>query len=710
MILRARLILGLLAGTLALALAIDVSRNGVPSPGRQGSAAAPGDAGSGYPAVLDGDLPVAAPGSESGGGLQTGFPEAVRRFNEGVTLPQLVRLCLFWAAAANVLVLLLLAVSAPWWVGPEASGPVGGDAKPAGSQSGRGPPRFLVVAVVAGAGALLLFQAAPRIGHSLWGDEESTLRWHMHGQWERQSGINGGRPFFNSLPWENTLWGYHNTNNHFLYSASGRLALEAWRAAGNHKRWRFSEGAMRLLPLLAALAALPLWAGLAARVGFPGAGLLLVLLLAIHPWFARYASEARGYAYVFALLPVFVRCGLRAVDDGRWRWWAAFGATQVLTLLSWPGMAFYCVAFGLGMLAAMANARETEPGRGSGPGAPAFRDGWKRWLITETLAVMLVVQCVSPAIPQVIPYLLEGHLDVRMGTNWVWNLAGFFTSGAEWVPYRGGPAENPLQVTVAGMVETRPWTRGVLVLLAILAVAGFVRVYRRGVHGALLVVTALLPPVVLWAVAKINDAYLFQWYFVYALPWFLFFVSAGFTGLFDWVLKSFRVPRGPASATTGAITAAGFAAVYFVTLLEPKHRVQRNHSHDPLRESVLLTRPSTSPLAPSSEHIITAQVNFGAYSYDPHGFLVESVTATDDARPGLSTLMRWSDTQHRPLFVNVGFLEDARRKLPNLAVLLENPELFERIAVLPALEPQLVRVVFRYRGGLFEAFDPTTNP
>jgi uncharacterized membrane protein len=65
------------------------------------------------------------------------------------------------------------------------------------------------------------------------------------------------------------------------------------------------------------------------------AGVVAAFLSALHPWHVRYASEARAYAFVLALVPLMLLFFLRALKEGRWRWWAAFG-TAAFFLMSYP--------------------------------------------------------------------------------------------------------------------------------------------------------------------------------------------------------------------------------------------------------------------------------------------------------------------------------------------------------------------------------------
>ena len=68
---------------------------------------------------------------------------------------------------------------------------------------------------------------------------------------------------------------------------------------------------------------------LAATAGLPSpafTGLLAGLLLVAAPQATRYAQEARAYGIVTMLATVATYLLVRSLADGRWRWWAGYGA------------------------------------------------------------------------------------------------------------------------------------------------------------------------------------------------------------------------------------------------------------------------------------------------------------------------------------------------------------------------------------------------
>jgi mannosyltransferase len=141
-----------------------------------------------------------------------------------------------------------------------------------------------------------------------------------------------------------------------------------------------SDGALRLPSAIAAAVACAVTALVAQRLAAgggratgpsgpsgPGGGAALAgvtagAVLALLPAMIRYAQEARSYAIVTMLAAIATYLLLRAVDGGRPRWWAAYGAAVFLTGLFNIFGLLIVVAHGLTLLA-------------TGWGAPGGQDG-----------------------------------------------------------------------------------------------------------------------------------------------------------------------------------------------------------------------------------------------------------------------------------------------------------------------------------------------
>ena len=150
------------------------------------------------------------------------------------------------------------------------------------------PRGFLLC--VGGAMAACAILGFPRLGQSLWEDEEYSVRRCIVGGHRVNADGSVEAKYF---PWRNTLWNYSSTANHVLQSALPRRSHSAWRTVARPGGLRLSEAAIRLPSYLAGILVVGVIALLMARFGFAWEGALASWLIAIHPWHLRFATEAR---------------------------------------------------------------------------------------------------------------------------------------------------------------------------------------------------------------------------------------------------------------------------------------------------------------------------------------------------------------------------------------------------------------------------------
>jgi mannosyltransferase len=152
-----------------------------------------------------------------------------------------------------------------------------------------------------------------------------------------------------------------------------------------------SNGALRLPSAIATAVACAVTALVARRLAAGGGrqagpaggaaltGVTAGAVLALLPAMIRYAQEARSYAIVTMLAVIATYLLLRAIDGGRPRWWAAYGAAVFLTGLFNIFGLLIVVAHGLTLLAAGRGGRGPAPaagladarGAGTAAGTPA---------------------------------------------------------------------------------------------------------------------------------------------------------------------------------------------------------------------------------------------------------------------------------------------------------------------------------------------------
>jgi len=618
------------------------------------------------------------------------------------------------------------------------------------------------------------FLAYPRLSHSLWGDEDYTVRLHLHGHFKRdvnREGFEDGRPYFRPLNWRDTVFGYPNTNNHFLYTIVARATSEAWQRAKGVPKWVFSEVVLRAWPFAFGLLSIGAWMMFASRVGLPRSIFPFAVLIWCNPWFIRYITEARGYAFILLFLPLSLIALINALDRGSWRQWLLYGLLQFLMLYSWPGLAIHVVAVNLcigGYLLFRDTVKDplkpviSEPERTetetslnptlvggakesdsvirdtnkAAPRTGQFEQFW-RWGVVNLLVVIILLPLILPTRPQVKQYVTESQLPLPINTDsgWVQNFVGYMSLGTPTRDYyKFHPGVNPHYFSIDSIardtssaapepeilgpdgkpVLARFWPRTEPIYLYVytllgLGALGLIVWCIRARHGMLIMVPVVGAGVAFWCYGHFNEKYLFPWYFVYLQPVYLLLVSTGLVFLYDIIVRipGFGRSRGDRSLlAVSGIACLGVIAFYFSWF---KLSVMREHSIDPLRESVLYTRHSLDPDDPRRSEVLTAHLHFGAFSYDAHAFPIDKAFSKQPTIPGITKLMRTSDAFGVPLYINIGYPIDARSILPDLMNIVDDQSLFEAERVFWSSEPQLVREVFRYKGGFFPPFPDTSK-
>ncbi len=93
-----------------------------------------------------------------------------------------------------------------------------------------------------------------------------------------------------------------------------------------------SSELVRLPAIIGGIASIPLVYAVGARTVGRGPALLAAALTTVSPFMILYSAEARGYGVLMVLLLASTLFLLWAVeDDGRWRWWVAYGACVCLS-------------------------------------------------------------------------------------------------------------------------------------------------------------------------------------------------------------------------------------------------------------------------------------------------------------------------------------------------------------------------------------------
>jgi hypothetical protein len=561
----------------------------------------------------------------------------------------------WWAAAINLVPLFLLLVTAGFWTKSLDTPPaVAAQASPGGF--------FLVVGAAMLAFAVL---AGMRLQTSLWDDEDYAARRAILGTYRVR---DDGSVKLKELRWSDTLWYYTKPTNHVFQSILARLSLSAWRAVARPEGLQVSEPAIRFPSYVGGILGVGTLALLMAQAGFAWEGALGAWLLALHPWFLRLAPEARGYGLVFFLIPLACLLAMRALDDGRWRWWLGLAAAEFALLYTWPPALIVLLVLNVGVLVRLFTDEYPSTARG------IFL---ARWLVSGIAAAMLFFQLFLPCIPQFRAYIGADH-SFNAVLYWLKNVGSLMFTGALWS--KTGSLVPPYPETWPD-AAAHPVLFGVAVGLALaLAAFGAVRLWRSGARGRCLAAVFLLPGPLMFGLAVLRQKYLYEWYVAFMLPGLAALAGAGILGV--------CLGRQPWVRWC----AAGAALAVFVVITTQGREFLLTRSAQPIRESVLLCRPSLDPGDPRNAKILTASSVVSPEVYDP---LVRRATSLEKYR----AIMQEADARGVPFYVNNGFPLALRVKFPAIAAMLADRNLFEPVAYLFAIEGMLDREVHRYRAG-----------
>lgn len=542
--------------------------------------------------------------------------------------------------------------------------------------------RWGLIAAAVGTSAWAM---APRLDHSLWGDEEATARRFVIGHVYRDP---DGLGFTLKPPtWQKTIWNWDTgTNNHILFSVLARLSHGPADTSGEKPdHFYFSERRIRLPSFLATLALIPAAAWVVTLLGFPRGGPVTAFLLALHPWVVRFGADARGYALLMLLGTLAIGCLIGALRrPAGLRWWLGFGLCEWL-LLCTHLTSIYLLA-PLNLAALWLAWRPTLKERRN----PFAVANVVRWAGANLLGAILTIQTLMPVALQMPGYLARGRLNGEITGPLLGDSLAYWTLGTPWHPWEPG---NPLAITWADLRAAHPVaTVLTVVLLAVCFVVGVAALAFRGrPHRGWLLLPLLAPIPLMFLDAWRSHHLLYPWYSVGYLPMLLIVVGAGFGAIFE---KS----RGRLSCVLSAV--AGIASVsLFAAATQPQRKIIRHHPVEPLADTVRLTRGEVvNPFHPRIDDTLTLGFVHATRLYDP-----AMTHAETDAQ--FIEAIREAERRHRPLWVNAANLGIAAGGFPLATALIADREVFEEPVVIHGLQDPCTRSVFRYKPGGLARFE-----
>ena len=526
------------------------------------------------------------------------------------------------ASAANFVVLLLLLAICPWWAGRKA------EEAPAWAASARAVPWFWPA--VAGAALALMVMTLPRIGQSLWDDEETSVRFAVVGRYLRTP--PEGNLHFRDASWAETLFYYKQPNNHVFHNVLARTSNSLWRRIANPQGLQFREEALRLPALIAGLAGIFALAWFLRSAGFPAAGVIAAWILALHPWYQRYVGEARGYSLVLALLPVAFVAWRQGLLTGRWFWWSLLGATQLALVWTYPAAVFVLLPLNLAVpLLAWRSGSAARPATVS----------IGRWFCCQTLAAVAALQLMAPLLPQARDYFRP--LEVSpVGARWVLDYLAYLGAGLPWNPEMETPGFLHPRLEEYFAAAPLVWTMAIVTAIGLILAGAFLFLRRSDTAWKTALACGLAGPLLQLVYAVWTKLTVWEWYLLHALPWLAALAAVGLAGLAHLVRRS-RL-GSPGAVAFVVCLLAGYAM-----LTEPVRQWQSARPVTPTREAVLATRPNLDPHDPANKFIMTAGLTNPPAAYDANVFFVK-----DPAE--LILLCRMADASGRPLWLNIGHL------------------------------------------------------
>ncbi len=565
------------------------------------------------------------------------------------TVADHVRTTEWWGLLGTGALCAALAVSAGWWLRDYRRPPFPSHPQAAWTRTAW----TLALTAVALGGWI----RAPRLGVSVYGDEERTIRHNVRGVFEPTA---SGTPAFESAPWIDTLWENKEGNNPQLFSVLSRTSLSAWHRFAGHKPNEFSETMFRLPSFVAGLLTIPAAMWVLGLLGLPRAGAACAFLIAIHPWHIRYSAEGRGYALAMLFSVTLLACALQTIRTGQWRWWAGLGLSQVVLLWSYPGAIYVPVALHLGLIGWTFAARKS--------GYPVDI-GFRRWLVANVVSGAVFLLGALPTIPQLRDYLALERATGAMTAGWLLNFWSYLSAGLMW---RTDDPGNPLHVTVTSLARTgSPVFWMVLVALPLLAVTGLARLLAGG-RDRVFAATALVLPVVLgFAHQHVSGHLLYLWYLIFALPALAILVTIGAE-----TLSGFSPGTVRQTVVAGVLTA--MVAVFGILTL-PQIEVIRHHSKEQVRDAVECAAGFSDPSGKRQPDVMVINCLSHAPFYLPS---MPRAHRPDQLIPLLDEAVR----SGRPLYLIEGHEDPIRIRLPEIWTILQDHSLFEQIAVFPGLE------------------------
>jgi hypothetical protein len=579
----------------------------------------------------------------------------------------------WWGALAVGIFSAILAATSRWWANARPLVPT------VLTRSPGLPRRTFLIAL-----AVIVVTAVPprlaRMGFSFWGDEAWAYHNLLHGSYEKN---DDGSLSFKRHSWQKTAFSDKGLNNHYLFSLASRASDEIWRKATGAKPNEFSEGAVRVPPLIAGLLSIIGIAFLLRRMGFATAGLVAAALMAAHPWHIRYGSEARGYTMLIAALVFAVLALVNALESGRWRWWLTFMGAQFVALYTWKAAIHPVCA--LNVIAALIIVKQRGL-RGDG----SVQLG--RWAVANVLTLMVFIPLFAPAIPQ-IQRKLGASVELRGEMDGEW-FRSFWSEACAAMEWADGDVDTPFE-TVTGVAAQLPFFPGFLfIAIPVIMLLGAVILLRKEPGAGFLVLAPVIGGGLGFLHFRASGTVLLDYYLFYTSPFLIALAAIGLTGL---------LPRRFPMLVRLAPTAV-YAAVFAYTVGPQVLVMTRLPVQDPRGASALTRYGGEGRFHLGPSDIVTVGLYRRSLLYDPRIVQYWNGQPLRTAEL-LKEVMRDCDQSRKSMRLSIANMGFARVENPDYIALVDDPRYFRPLGVFYGSEEYITIHTYEYIPGSVERSD-----
>lgn len=568
----------------------------------------------------------------------------------------------WWGSLLALGLIVSLFLTSGWWAKawPAAATNPDPERERENGRAGRWFPMAVLAAMVLGAGL-----RAPRLGLSLYNDECHVFRVQISGSVPLK--YLGDADRFRPVSWISTLWENRAGNNAMPFSILARTSYDTWRKITGTPDGVVNETALRIPVLICGVLAIGAMGLLGRRLGGPAMGAAAAVLTALHPWHMRYSVEARPYGLLLLMIPLLFLALHRAWRTGRWRDWMLFGLAEYFTVACFMASAHFLIALNviLGMMTLIPAIR--------GPGGNRLsRVSWNILfpvLVAGTSAAALYLTLNFPHFVQLSKALADPaffHSRHPFNAAWFQDVSVFLSFG---MPALDLNSQYSAQPSLAGLYKSSGIAALVITAVtaaAVLLAAGFRNLFRRDAVCRVCALTIPIGAAITLAYCQWKGIVFLKWYTLFLLPGVILLLAAGVAALSGSAAR--RRPWGV------------IMVIPLVICWLPPLQFNLTHSRENLRALVETARGAEYPASlKNPAHTLFAVTWSESPVYDPSA---ASLRMDGD----LEVLIVQARNEHRELFVEHGFRDQARQSSPKVLARLENQDEFELAGVFPGMD------------------------